>query len=75
MTCRACVRRSAPAALAYRPGDAAALAACVDQLAEDTDLRHDLGIAAAVSARRHDIRATATHLRDLSNTVLEVRRV
>ncbi|MFC4035773.1 glycosyltransferase family 4 protein [Streptomyces polygonati] len=62
-------------ALAYQPGDAAALAACVDQLAEDPGLRRTLSIAAAVSARRHDIRTTAAHLRNLSKSVLGVARV
>lgn len=59
-------------ALAYQPGDAGALAASVDQLAEDPGLRRTLSIAAAVSARRHDIRTTAAHLRNLSKTVLGV---
>ncbi|MFB7273548.1 glycosyltransferase family 4 protein [Streptomyces sp. NPDC056244] len=57
-------------ALAYPPGDAAALAACVDQLADDPELRRTLGAAAATSARRHDINTTTAHLRELSKTVM-----
>jgi glycosyltransferase involved in cell wall biosynthesis len=62
-------------AVPYQPGDAAALATSVDQLAEDPGLRRTLSTAAAVSARRHDIRTTAARLRNLSKAVLGVARV
>ncbi|MDX3854292.1 glycosyltransferase family 4 protein [Streptomyces sp. AK02-01A] len=62
-------------ALAYPPGDAAALAECIDQLADDPELRRTLGTAAADSARRHDISTTTAHLRELSKTVMGAARV
>nr|WP_254407729.1 glycosyltransferase family 4 protein [Streptomyces sp. GMY02] len=57
-------------ALAYQPGDTAALAACIDQLANDPELRRTLGDVAATSARRHDISTTTAHLHELSKTVM-----
>ncbi|WP_413100890.1 glycosyltransferase family 4 protein [Streptomyces sp. Inha503] len=62
-------------ALAYPPGDAAALAARIDRLANDSGLRRTLSSAAASNARRHDITATTAHLRDLSKTVMRRARV
>ncbi|MFD5029355.1 glycosyltransferase family 4 protein [Streptomyces sp. NPDC058405] len=62
-------------ALAYQPGDAAGLAACIDQLADDPGLRRTLSSAAATSARRHDITTTTAHLRNLSKTVLGATHV
>ncbi|MEV7085923.1 glycosyltransferase family 4 protein [Streptomyces sp. NPDC093085] len=62
-------------ALAFPPGNAVALAAAVDQLAEDPGLRHTLSRAAAANARRHDIVTTATSLRDLSKSVIGAARV
>ncbi|MYZ37960.1 MULTISPECIES: glycosyltransferase family 4 protein [unclassified Streptomyces] len=56
--------------LAYQPGDATTLAARIDQLAGAPELRRTLGAAAADSARRHDIRTTTAHLRELSKTVM-----
>lgn len=61
-------------ALAYPPGDSAALAACIDQLADDPGLRRTLSGAAATSARRHDISTTTAHLRELSKTVMGAAR-
>ncbi|MFD8963477.1 glycosyltransferase family 4 protein [Streptomyces sp. NPDC059568] len=62
-------------ALAYQPGNAAALAECIDHLAHDAELRRTLGTAAADSARRHDIGTTAAHLGDLSKTVMGAAHV
>ncbi|MFD7505402.1 glycosyltransferase family 4 protein [Streptomyces sp. NPDC059850] len=57
-------------ALAYPPGDATALAARIDQLANDSGLRRTLSSAAAINARRHDLATTTAHLRDLSKTAM-----
>ncbi|MEU8889862.1 glycosyltransferase family 4 protein [Streptomyces sp. NPDC048442] len=57
-------------ALPYTPGDAASLAACLDQLANDPALRRTLSEGAAASARQHDLHTTAARLRDLSTKAM-----
>ncbi|MFF5567703.1 glycosyltransferase family 4 protein [Streptomyces sp. NPDC012623] len=57
-------------ALAFPPGDAAALASRVDQLAQDPRLRSTLSCAATAGARRHDISVTTASLCDLSKSVI-----
>ncbi|MGW0333551.1 glycosyltransferase family 4 protein [Streptomyces sp. NPDC003011] len=60
--------------MAYRPGDAPALAALIDRVATDEALRQDLHGAAAANARRHDIANTSAELTCLSQTAIKGRR-
>lgn len=54
----------------YPPGDPAALAAVIDQLAAAPLTRRALSTAAADNARRHDIATTTQRLHQLSTTVM-----
>jgi glycosyltransferase involved in cell wall biosynthesis len=58
-------------ALAYPPGNAAALAARIDQLADEPALRRVLSDAAVANARRHDVALTAAQMCELSKIVME----
>ncbi|MFJ4880320.1 glycosyltransferase [Streptomyces sp. NPDC088745] len=60
-----------PGALSYPPGDAAALAALIDDLAADPARRQTLRTDAIANARRHDIAGTADGLAAMSRSVLE----
>lgn len=60
--------------MAYRPGDAPALAALIDRVAADETLRQDLHGAAAANARRHRISNTVAQVARLSRSVTEGRR-
>ncbi|ELP61486.1 glycosyltransferase family 4 protein [Streptomyces turgidiscabies] len=60
--------------VAYRPGDAPALAALIDRVAADEALRQDLHGAATANARRHNIANTTAQMTRLSQTAIEGRR-
>ncbi|NYV72803.1 glycosyltransferase family 4 protein [Streptomyces sp. UH6] len=60
-----------PGALSYPPGDAAALAVLIDDLAADPTRRQTLRADAIANARRHDVAGTAEGLAALSRSVLE----
>ncbi|MFE7133541.1 glycosyltransferase family 4 protein [Streptomyces sp. NPDC057638] len=61
-------------ALPYPPGDAAGLAARIDELADDPALRQVLAAAAAANARRHDITTTCDHLNRATTALAGVLR-
>ncbi|MBZ3906534.1 glycosyltransferase family 4 protein [Streptomyces griseiscabiei] len=60
--------------LAYRSGDAPALATLIDRVATDQTLRQDLHRAAAANARLHTITNTAAQMARLSHSMIEGRR-